>query len=400
MSTAFSQNELRGLIEAFKDIPEYRKKLLNVRHKLGDIIVISVCGVIAGADGPTAIYEWAEVHEEQLTRILKLKFGIPSKDTIRRTLQAIQPEAFQKCFLERVDIFRAANACEKEHIAIDGKTLRRSHDAKNALGTLHIVSAYSTGLGISLGQLRTAAKSNEITAIPDLLDSLALEGSVISIDAQGTQTKIAEKIVAKKAGYVLAEKESRPKLLTAIKTFFADVSPCSKRVCVFVKNETSHGRTERREYRQATVPPDFFQKKRWAGLQTVGMVTRCFRRHSRHRKLAPLGAGHGFPRGRKPRPRTEHRRQPVLGPPFHHHFTQTSPVQTQPRRQTPPRRLELRFPHGTHPRNTPNAAKYGKITCAGPAVGCRWTSVPFRRPGESSRRTGCCFAADDTRRRR
>jgi predicted transposase YbfD/YdcC len=274
MSNAFSQNELRGLIEAFNDIPEYRKNLLNVDHTLRDIIVIAVCGVIAGADGPTAIYEWAEIHQDQLTRILKLKFGIPSKDTIRRTLQAINPEAFQKCFLEWVDIFRAANQCEKEHIAIDGKTLRRSHDTKNLLGPLHIVSAYSTELGISLGQLRTAAKSNEITAIPELLDSLTAEGAVFTIDAQGTQVKIAEKIVTKKAGYVLAVKESRPKLLNAIKVFFANVNPDSKRVSVFVETETSHGRTERREYRQATVPPDFFEAKRWAGLKTVGMVTR------------------------------------------------------------------------------------------------------------------------------
>jgi len=274
MSNAFTKNELRGLIEAFNDIPEYRKNLLNVEHILRDIIVIAVCGVIAGADGPTAIFQWAEIHQEQLTRILKLKFGIPSKDTIRRTLQAIQPEAFQKCFLEWVDRFRAANECKKEHIAIDGKTLRRSHDAKNNLGPLHIVSAFSTEHGISLGQLRTAAKSNEITAIPELLDSLALEGSVISIDAQGTQVKIADKIIAKKAGYVLAVKESRPKLLNAIKALFADVSPCSKRVSAFVETETSHGRTEHREYRQATVPPEFFQKKRWAGLKTVGMVTR------------------------------------------------------------------------------------------------------------------------------
>ena len=122
---------LGGLVDAFSTIPEYRKNLENTHHKLIDLIVISVCGVIAGADGPTAIHEWAAIHEESLTRILNLQHGVPAKDTIRRMLQAIKPESFQKCFVEWLDAFRENNTLPKEHIAIDGKTLRRSHNKKN-----------------------------------------------------------------------------------------------------------------------------------------------------------------------------------------------------------------------------------------------------------------------------
>lgn len=278
MSGAFSQKELNGLIDAFNAIPEYRKNILNTHHKLVDIIVIAVCGVIAGADGPASICDWAKIHRESLTRILNLENGVPSRDTIRRTLQAIQPEVFQQCFLDWIDAKRENNTSRKEHIAIDGKTLRRSHDKKNHLGALHIVSAWSSEQGISLGQLATEEKSNEITAIPQLLDSLNVEGSVISIDAMGTQVKIAEKIIEKKAGYVLAVKDNQAKLHRAIIEHFDAIDPASKNVSHVVEEETSHGRVERREYFQVTLPEDFGEAKRWPGVKTIGMVTRTHRK--------------------------------------------------------------------------------------------------------------------------
>jgi len=282
MSNAFTEKELRGLIDAFSAVEEYRKNTLNVRHKLCDIIAITVCAVIAGADGPSAIIQWAKVHQEKLTRILRLKNGIPSRDTIRRTLEAIEPAAFQKCFLEWIDSFRESSRRElesgkkfkKEHVAIDGKTLRRSHDENAQLSALHIVSAYATDHGISLGQLATEEKSNEITAIPELLDALSLDGSVVSIDAMGTQTKIAEKIISKNAGYVLAVKDNQPKLHQAVKDFFADVSSYGTRTSVFVEDEVSHGRIEHREYYQATIPPDFAETRRFPNAETIGMVIR------------------------------------------------------------------------------------------------------------------------------
>ena len=272
--TKVEQKHVHGLIDAFKEIPEYRKNLLNIDHKLHDIIAVCVLAIVAGADGPSDIREWAELHEEELVEIMKLEHGIPSRDTIRRTLQAIQPELFQKCFLEWTDAFRINNVHNKEHIAVDGKTLRRSHDRQNGLGPLHVVSAWSTEQGIALGQLATEEKSNEITAIPILLDSMDIEDAVVTIDAMGTQTKIVDKIVEKKAGYVLAVKENQGNLYKAVEMLFRTTDLDSGKVSRIVEEEYSHGRLEHREYYQLTVPKDFSEQERWTGLRTVGMAVR------------------------------------------------------------------------------------------------------------------------------
>lgn len=278
MSNAFTPTELHGLINAFNEVPEYRKNLLNTHHKLADIIIIAICAIIAGADGPTAIAMWAKIHQEELKMILNLQNGVPAKDTVRRTLQAIKPKIFQQCFFDWIEKNRKKNTAEKEHIAIDGKTLRRSHDKKNHLGALHIVSAWSSEQGLSMGQLATEEKSNEITAIPELLDSLNIAGSVISIDAMGTQIKIAEKIINEKAGYVLAVKENQPTLYKAIVELCNTIDLTSKKVSRVVEEETSHGRVELREYFQITIPEDFEAAKRWKGAKTIGMVRRTHRK--------------------------------------------------------------------------------------------------------------------------
>jgi Transposase len=269
---------VNGLMASLQDIPEYRKNLLNIEHKLIDIIAISIFGVIAGAEGPSDIFDWAEIHQDRLTEIFQLEHGIPSRDTIRRTLEAIKPEAFQKCFLDWLDLFREKNTFEQEHIAIDGKTLRRSHDKKKHLGALHIVSAWSSEQGISLGQLATEEKSNEITAIPELLDAIEVEGAVITIDAMGTQHKIVDKILEKNAGYVLAVKDNQPKLHAAIIKHLGTVDFSATNVSHLVEEETSHGRVEHREYVQVTVPQDFPEAKKWNGLKTIGMVRRTHRK--------------------------------------------------------------------------------------------------------------------------
>jgi predicted transposase YbfD/YdcC len=268
------QTHVNGLAEAFKQIPEYRTKLKNVHHKLHDIIAISVMAIIAGAYGPTDIFEWADDHDAYLVELMKLEFGIPSRDTVRRTLMAIKPETFQKCFFSWLDGFRETNTNEKELIAIDGKTLRRSHDHKHDLGALHIVSAFSCENGISLGQIATEEKSNEITAIPELLDSIVIEDAVVTIDAMGTQKKIVEKIVSKNAGYVLAVKDNHKKLHKEIKALFETTDLLSKKVSRHIEDEISHGRVEHREYFQMTVPDVFSQQEGWAGLKTIGMAIR------------------------------------------------------------------------------------------------------------------------------
>lgn len=267
-------HHLDGLVGTFKSLPEYRKNLLNVDHQLYDIVAIAVMAVIAGADGPTDIFQWADAHKDDLIKIMKLQYGIPSRDTFRRTLQAIEPNAFQNCFLGWIDAFRTKNTGKKEIVSIDGKTLRRSHDGKNDLGALHIVSAFSIENGISLGQIATEEKSNETTAIPVLLDSLVLDDAVVTIDAMGTQVKIVDKIVSKNAGYVIAVKENQGKLYDAVESLFRTTNLQGKNVSRIVEDETSHGRREHREYYQMTVPDDFSELPRWSGLRTVGMTVR------------------------------------------------------------------------------------------------------------------------------
>lgn len=268
------RRHVNGLVDAFKEIPEYRKNLLNIDHKLHDIIAIGVLAVVAGADGPSDIREWAELHENELVKIMDLEHGIPSRDTIRRTLQAIKPETFQKCFLEWTNAFRVDNVQGKEHVAVDGKTLRRSHDRKKSLGPLHVVSAWSSEQGIALGQLATEEKSNEITAIPLLLESMDIDDAVVTIDAMGTQTKIVDTIVTKNAGYVLAVKENQGNLYKAVETLFRTIGLDGGNVSRIVEDEYSHGRKEHREYYQATIPKDFPEQERWTNLRTVGMVIR------------------------------------------------------------------------------------------------------------------------------
>jgi hypothetical protein len=176
---------------------------------LGDLIVICVLAVIAGADGPKAIGIWAKTHYDWLKRFLTLPFGVPSHDTIGRLLATLKPQAFQRCFQEWIASLNLDDHDDEksqEHIAIDGKALRRSHDRRKNLGALFLVSAWSVRRGISLGQLATAEKSNEITAIPELLQQIDVTGAVVTIDAAGCQREIAEKIIDGGGDYVLALK--------------------------------------------------------------------------------------------------------------------------------------------------------------------------------------------------
>lgn len=160
------------------------------KHKLTDLIVIRVCVIISGAKGPTGIERWAKVKEEFLLRFLELPGGIPSQDSYRRSLIALVPEAFQTCFSAWLAGCLQENSDGQTWlIAIDGKTCRGSHDHSNGLGPLHIVSAWASEQGISLGQVATEDKSDEITAIPNLLKQIDLRNSMVTIDAVGCQKR-------------------------------------------------------------------------------------------------------------------------------------------------------------------------------------------------------------------
>lgn len=275
------QEDAVNILRFFDDLPDPRSQV-NRLHRLGDVIVIAICAVLATADGPTAIAKWAKLNAFWLRRHLALPNGIPGKDTFRRVLGLLPPTAFQQCFQQWLQTLQVSSGEEAEslkHIAIDGKTLRRSHDRKNGLGPLHIVSAWASDHGISLGQVATEEKSNEITAIPQLLDMIDVEGAIVTIDAAGCQKAIAAKIIDGKGDYLLALKGNHEKLfeevqyvmLCHMQNDFAG-SPVSRHVEV----EQGHGRVEARSYYQITAPSHLHGRAEWKGFKTIGAAVRVY----------------------------------------------------------------------------------------------------------------------------
>jgi len=267
---------LHSIVSHFESLPDPRHHR-NRRHLLVDVMTIAVCGVIVGCTGPTAIERWAKAKTEWLEQWLTLGRGIPSRDCIRRVLIALKPEVFQRCFQSWVASLIGEDASGGPTIAIDGKTLRRSHDDGRGLGPLHVVSAWASEYGLSLGQVATEEKSNEITAIPELIDQIDVKGAIVTIDAMGCQKDIAKKIVDAKGDYVLAVKDNQPKLHKAIQDLFSDerqdgLMTMPHRQCQTTEN--SHGRKDGRCYVLAKVPEDFAVKEQWPGLKAVGMAVR------------------------------------------------------------------------------------------------------------------------------
>lgn len=250
----------------------------NRKHVLVDIVVIAVCGMVCGCDGPTAIHRWAVNRLDWLDQFLTLPNGIPSRDCIRRLLMALKPEAFQKCFQDWIaQSIQTDGSGPDRLIAIDGKTCRRSHDASHNLGPLHIVSAWASEEGVALGQVATEAKSNEITAIPLLLEQIDLANSLITIDAMGCQKEIAREIVNGGGDFVIAVKDNQPNLRNAIKTYFchhleSDLEDLKYRS--HETSETAHGRIDERSYFLTKVPPDFRVKKEWPWVKAIGYSLR------------------------------------------------------------------------------------------------------------------------------
>jgi len=253
----------------------------NRKHILADIAVIAVCGIICGCDGPTAIHRWAKHRESWLALHLALPNGIPSRDCIRRLLIVLKPEAFQRCFRAWIaDAILIDSNNQGRLVAIDGKTCRGSHDQAKGLGALHIVSAWASEQGIALGQVATDAKSNEITAIPQLLGQIELAGTLITIDAMGCQKDIVEQIVAGKGDCVIAVKDNQPKLLAAIQAFFLDQLERDLKGLPHRHHETredGHGRIDERFYHLAKVPRDFAPAKGWPWVKAIGSAVRITR---------------------------------------------------------------------------------------------------------------------------
>jgi hypothetical protein len=201
-----------------RSIPRYFAKLKDPRrrhrrlHHLQDIVVIALCATIAGAQDWHEIETFGRKRHDWLQRFLRLPHGIPSHDTFERVFDRLNPRAFQACFREWVAA--VSEALQIQHVAIDGKTLRGSGSAK--LGPLHLVSAWATAQHLTLGQVAVDEKSNEITALPALLELLDLQGALVTIDAMGCQKAIAQKIVDRGGHYALTVKDNQPHLLADI----------------------------------------------------------------------------------------------------------------------------------------------------------------------------------------
>jgi predicted transposase YbfD/YdcC len=267
-------SSLGSLAERLGSLPDPRSEV-NRLHPLGEVLLIAVCGVIAGAEGPTAIRRWADAKRGWLGGLLTLPNGLPSKDCLQRVLSLLKPEAFTRCFGEWVAENLSTDSAGRL-IAIDGKTLRRSHDKKNALGALHVVSAWASEEGLSLGQLATDEKSNEITAIPELIENIDVKDAVVTIDAMGCQKEIAKKIIDAGGDYVLALKGNHEKLHAAVAEHFERLHEEGFKNAACLRRQTKekgHGRVERRYYYQAPLPEGVKPLARqWKGLTTIGQV--------------------------------------------------------------------------------------------------------------------------------
>ena len=211
-----TESRLR-MMDVFVGIRDPRQAK-KVEHKLVELLVIAVCGVLAGADDFVEIEEWAKEKHDWFKRYLRLEHGIPSHDTFGRVFATIDAEMFGAAFRRWVSSI-TPNLGKDEVVAIDGKTSRRS--GKVDATPLHLVSAFAADAGLILGQRATAEKSNEKTAIPELLATLALEGCIVTIDAMGTQPSIAQAIRERGANYILSLKDNQPTLADSVQDFFA-----------------------------------------------------------------------------------------------------------------------------------------------------------------------------------
>ncbi len=266
-----STHSLQSIFESIEDPRVERTK----RHQLLDIILIAILGVLCGAEGWVEIETFGKTKEAWLNTFLELPNGIPSHDTFGRVFARIDPKQFEECFLDWV---RGVTGKITGVVAIDGKTLRRSHDAANGKKALHLVSAWAAENRMVLAQVAVDEKSNEITAIPELLTLLDLEGCLVTIDAIGTQRAIAAQIVDQQADYALALKENQGTLYENVKDSFTLAQKDQFRGIEHQFHETmekDHGRLEIRKHwiiddleHLSYLDPE----GKWQGLSAIGMV--------------------------------------------------------------------------------------------------------------------------------
>lgn len=253
----------------FESVADPRQSA-KVTYPFFDILFGSLCAVIAGAHGWFDIREYLLGHHKWFLELGMFKAGIPADDTIARTISAIKPEQFQACFLKWMAAVHTLT--QGELIAIDGKTLRGSYNREDRSSTIHMISAYAIANKLVLGQLKTDKKSNEITAIPELLQLLDLQGALVSIDAMACQTKIAKTIIEQKGDYLLAVKGNQGNLSKAVQQAFSALRNDASSLEA-LQTEKQHGRIESRLCQvldASTLEGNF---SRWKGLKTLAMIT-------------------------------------------------------------------------------------------------------------------------------
>ena len=241
------------------------------RHALHDILIISICALLCGAEGFVDMEEFGHAQRDWLSRLLELPHGIPSHDTFGRVFAALDPAQFAETFTAWTQSLRAA--LPGEIVALDGKTLRRSGGATG--GPVHLVSAWAADNRLVLGQLRTAEKSNEITAVPELLRRLELAGCIVTLDAMGCQKTIAREIHEADADYVLALKANHEVLYEEIKTFLDDALDHPENLPAASRHETlekDHGRIETRRYLCTDQLDWLADRAKWTALRSVAVV--------------------------------------------------------------------------------------------------------------------------------
>ena len=242
----------------------------NKRHKLIDIVTISICAVICNADSFEHIAEYGRAKHDWLKSFLELPHGIPSSDTFERVFTMIDPGEFKTCFSDWIKaICQLTNG---EVIAIDGKTLRRSHDKSQEISPIHMVSAWACANGLVVGQIKTDEKSNEITAIPELLKQLEIKGCIVTIDAMGCQKEIAKAIVKKGADYVFSLKGNQSNLHDDVKLFFKGQD--RQLLDHYETVDGEHGKIEIRNYWTSSDIEWLFGREKWKNLTTICMVER------------------------------------------------------------------------------------------------------------------------------
>ncbi len=237
-------------------------------HQLDDILVLTICAVICGADSFVDIEAFGHAKHDFLRRFLALPNGIPSHDTIRSIFTRLDPRQFEQCFLDWVNAVFARTTGKV--VAIDGKTLRRSYDRKSKKAALQMVSAWATTNHLVLGQVVVDAHSNEITAIPQLLDVLDVQGCIVTIDAIGCQQDIAAQIIDQGGDYVLAVKANQGSLWQEVHECFADIEADGMRF--HETEEAGHGREETRWYWMTETLPWPLRRIQWKGLRSMGVV--------------------------------------------------------------------------------------------------------------------------------